>query len=63
MTTRDSLIAALVARARAAGKRVWCFSTTDIRSEELKPGKRVAADVDLIAAEGDAEWTRLPLDS
>lgn len=60
MTDRHRVLSEVIARARAAGKRIYGVSKDRPSCEELVARKQVPADWDYVCAEGDEEWTRLP---
>ncbi len=76
MTERDRLIRAVLARATAAGRRVYGFSSEYASCAEARAAKRKKADKpgdgaeappgivpndwDRLCVEGDAIWTALP---
>ncbi len=59
MTDRDRAIRDVLARANAAGRRVFGFASEKASCAEVVKG-RIPDEWDRLCVEGDAFWTSLP---
>lgn len=57
--TRKALIAAVLARSRKSGRRVYGYCSDKAGCDPL-PKTGVPKEWDRIVVEGDKEWTKLP---
>ena len=62
MTARERALAAVVARAKAAGKRVYGFCSQYASCAELDVKRGADAEWDRICVEGDVAWSELPVE-
>lgn len=60
MSERDTALAALLARARVQGKRVFWYTTEYASCAELVAKAKLPDEADRICVEGDAMWGYLP---